>query len=108
MHVRRTDHSELAKQKGKYTSDKDFYDFIELFPSNTPIFLATDNFKTQKQFLDKYKGRIYVYKMIYPVESLRQTSLKDSIIDMFICSKIKNFKGSGYSSFSDTIKILKN
>lgn len=108
LHIRRTDHSKLAKNKGKYTTDEDFYNFIELFPSNTPIFLATDNLNTQLQFLDKYRGRIYVYKMIYPTKNLRQTSLKDSVIDIFICSKIKNFKGSGYSSFSDTIKILKN
>jgi hypothetical protein len=108
VHVRRTDHSELAKSKKRYTKDEDFHTFIQKCPNNFPIFLATDNRQTQIEFLKKYGNRVSWYKDI-PVSTERRhhTSEQAAVVDLFVCSTATHFKGSGYSSFTDTIHILR-
>ena len=105
IHVRRTDHVELSKQHSVYTSDEDFFNFIDKHPDKK-VFLATDNNETQDNFISKYGDRIYIYKEIINSESLRKTDLLNSIIDIFTCSNADNFLGSGWSSFSQLIRYL--
>jgi hypothetical protein len=102
VHIRRTDHIELAKKNNKYTTDDDFFDFIEKNKKDNNIYIATDNKITYDIFKNKYNN---IIKLSYHVEinSLRETSLEDSIIDLFMCIYSSNFKGSGWSSFSDLI-----
>jgi hypothetical protein len=107
LHIRRTDHIELATMNKKFSEDEEFHDFINKFPKDTPIFLATDNKESQEKFMDRYKGRIFIYKKIEDNNNHRKTSLEDAAIDAFIASRIKNFKGSGYSSYSELIETLK-
>ena len=38
---------------------------------------------------------------------MRKTSLKDAIIDMYMCVYSNDFMGSDYSSFSDIINRLR-
>lgn len=108
IHVRRTDHIELAKKNDNYTHDEEFFEFVENYP-NKKIYLATDNNETQEMFINKYgKDRIVYNVKIATSESIRQTSVKDAIIDLFACAQAFNFMGSGYSSFSGVIEKLVN
>ncbi len=116
LHVRRTDHIELAKKNGAFTSDKEFIRFIKDHDKINhkddhselcKIYLATDNRRTQKFFLRKFPNRIMFNKLIAKSNDLRQTSVLDAVIDLFICKHAKEFKGSGWSSFTDTISLLR-
>lgn len=105
IHIRRTDHTDLAKKNNLYTSYEEFINFIEnCKKDNKLIFLATDDIEVQK----KFKNCI-IYKEILPINSsnFRQTSLSDAFIDLLIASQCTRFKGSGYSSYSGLIEIYR-
>jgi len=82
--------------------------------------LASDNKGSQDVFLSKYGDRVYISKRLDlrydPKNPLkRATLLDDAVIDMFVCSKARHFKGSnesstgiGISSFSGAIQYLYN
>lgn len=107
IHVRRTDHVELAKNNNCYTSDEDFFNFIDKSQINN-IYIATDNKDTFDLFYNKYSNRIKIlYTSDFNNNKLRETSLKSAIIDLYTCVYSKKFKGSGYSSFSSTIDFIK-
>lgn len=106
VHIRRTDHVSLAKHKGKYTDDQSFIKYIDKYPTSK-IYLATDNYNTQVFFKNRYKNRLYMYQPIVPNNHLRQTSLEHSIIDVYICAKSKQFMGSGFSSYSSLINMVR-
>jgi len=111
LHVRRTDHTELAKSKKRFTTNEDFFAFIDNhdLSSHFPfIYLATDNQETQELFKRRYGTRVVVNKEIKTTEKLRQTTEADAVVDLFMCQGAVSFKGSGYSSFSDTIQYLRN
>jgi hypothetical protein len=99
VHIRRTDH--LKASRGKHTKDEEFIDYLNNFDKN--IYIATDNKETYDIFKKKYNERIKI-KYHEESESLRRTSLKDAIIDMYMCINSDNFKGSYHSSFSGVIK----
>lgn len=103
VHIRRTDHIELAKKNGNYTDDEEFFKFIDKYPDKK-IYLATDNEDTQKTFLNKYGDRITFFDYITSITSKRQTSVFCSIIDLHLCINALCFLGSGYSSFSGFIE----
>jgi len=103
IHVRRTDF---------ITSGRNIkYSFYEEFlnKNNQIIYLATDNRDTQNYFINKYKDRI---KMINLIDSknnqLRNTTLENSIIDIYICVYSQNFLGTPGSSFSELIYRLRD
>ncbi len=99
VHIRRTDHVSNAKKAGCYTTFEEFEAFIAL---HKKCYLATDSRDVQKKY-----PNLLVYREI-PKEnaaSLRQTSLFDAMVDIIVCARADNFKGSGYSSFSHLIKI---
>lgn len=109
VHIRRTDHIDLANKYSSVTLDEEFNEFIILNNNNMNLYIATDNEVTQKLFYNKYKNRIKIINHIKNNKyNLRQTSLEDAIIDIFVCSKANYFKGSNYSSFSGLIYNLRN
>lgn len=109
IHVRRTDHIELAKSKGRFTEDEKFYAFIEKYPKQYRIFVATDNCNTQTQFRKRYGKRVFWFEDI-PPSTARRHHLDETgaVVDLFVCSYATHFMGSGYSSFTDTIEVLRN
>lgn len=109
IHVRRTDHTELAQSKGRFTTDEEFHTFIAKCPPQCLIYVATDNCETQKQYVEKYGKRIFWYEEI-PLSVARRHHSDETgaIVDLYVCSSASYFKGSGYSSFTDTIEILRN
>ena len=107
VHIRRTDHIRLAKHNNCYTTDEEFIDFLDKSDNNKNIYIATDNKITYDKFKKKYQNRI---KFDYHKRNkcrLRQTSLQDAIIDIYMCVYSDDFMGSGWSSFSGLIKKLR-
>ncbi len=72
-----------------------------------PVFLATDDVVTQRHFLAKYPEQIKIREQIINRGSLRQTSLKTAVIDLFTCAKAERFLGTKNSSFTDIIQLLR-
>ena len=106
VHIRRTDHTELAKKNNKYTYDNEFINFIDKF-NNKNLYIATDNKTTYDIFKKKYPNLVKFNYHEIDNNSLRQTSLKDAIIDIYMCVFSSNFMGSGWSSFSGLINNLR-
>ena len=108
VHIRRTDHAKWIKTKGKYEDDNLFFKFIdENIKENQNIYAATDCLKTYTKFKDKYKDKI---KFEFHKTENRWptvTSLKDAIIDLFMCANANNFRGTYYSSYSGAIKSIR-
>lgn len=106
VHVRRTDHTELAQKNNCYTSEEQFKAFIEKHNSLN-IFIATDNITTYNTFKQLYNNRIKLnFNNTFP-DNLRKTTLEDAIIDIYLCVYSTEFMGSGWSSFSEIIKHLR-
>ena len=107
LHIRRTDHVELAKQFGRYTSDKEFLDFIRSIKNSLKIYLATDNASTQIAFRNECGESVVYAEDILQSSRVRQTSLEVAVIDLFVCAGSTVFKGSGFSSFSESVEWLR-
>ena len=105
-HIRRTDHTNMAKKNNQFTDDDSFYNFIDKYIENKNLYIATDNEVTFSMFKNRYNDLIKIdYHNI--INHFRKTSLKDAIIDLFMCVYADNFMGSGYSSFSILINTLR-
>ena len=101
-HLRRTDGwNHRVYIKDRHT-DEEYMEFIDQYPRELNIYIATDNQDTQQKFIDLYGDRI-IYKKIDRSNNLRQTSLQDAVKDMYICAGAKYFMGSPWSSFTDSI-----
>jgi len=104
-HIRRTDIIGQDYVK-KHTTDEDYINFINQHDSSLKIFIATDNKNTQDYFKSIYNNRI-ICKDIIPSKNLRQTSLEDAIVDMYVCAGSKYFLGYEGSTFSININLIR-
>jgi hypothetical protein len=104
-HIRRTDHVSLARKHKRLTTDLEFINFIK--NSEKSVYVATDNKVTQNILKRIFGNKVIFNEGIKNCTNLRKSSLEDAIIDIIICSNADKFKGSGFSSFSQTISILK-
>ena len=105
-HIRRTDHAQLAHKNNCYQQDQVFSRFIT--ESIYPVYVATDCMITQQYFLTQHTKKIFIHQMIkHDIKSnnLRQTSLYDSVIDLFMCVNSHAFISTPLSSYS---KIIMN
>jgi len=103
IHVRRTDHLKLLTTLGKEpTSDAQFFSFID--ECEHPVYLATDSHATRLAYLNRYGNRIFCNESAMFSHRLRETSLFDTVIDMFMCVDAHVFVGSYFSSFSRFIE----
>ena len=106
-HLRRTDGWNHYR-KDNYDDDE-YMDFIDQYPKDLKIYIATDCRNTQQKFIDKYGDRL-IYKKIEDNKlqnTYRQTSIQDAVKDMYVCAGAKYFMKSG-GTFSDTIMHLRN
>lgn len=118
MHIRLTDLNALMPARKKI-SLQSFINFVESSPVY-PIFLMTDDPKTQQYFIEKYGlKKIIVYDQVgegldpnqmaaveHETTPIRYTTLEHTVIDVFIAAHAKQFHPSGYSSSSDLVKIF--
>lgn len=106
VHIRRSDHTVLAKSVGAFTTCDEFDEFIVKHANKGfQTYLATDDIIIQ----EKYRGTCCMYKPICVATAkmhLRQTSLQHAMVDILIASHAVHFKGSGYSSYSKLIHIF--
>ena len=107
VHIRRTDHIGFAKSHNCYTDDDEFINFLDKSDNCKNIYIATDNEITYNKFKKKFHKRIKFDYHKTNNNTIRRTSLKDAIIDMYMCVYSSDFKGSNYSSFSDMINRLR-
>jgi len=105
-HIRRTDIVGAGWVK-KVTTDEDYINFINQYDTSLKIFIATDNKDTQDKFKNIYGDRI-ICKDIVPSNNIRQTSLQDAVVDMYVCVGSTYFLGYEGSSFSVSIKLIKD
>ena len=114
VHVRRTDHVALW---GISTPDDEFYTFVDKAlqykskgsHGGACVFVATDNAKTQSLYAQRYgTSRVHA---LHPIEmsptALRHTSVRDAVIDLYVCASSRVFKGTRGSSFSDAIWLIR-
>lgn len=118
LHVRRTDHIELAINRvGSYTTDEEFFSIIDRHLLESPtakFYLSTDNGGTQKTFRARYGQKVvFWYKDIdcEPIcdvkkNNLRHTSVEHAVIDLFLLAQCKSIYGSTWSSFSTCAKRI--
>lgn len=112
LHIRRTDHL-TAIRPADQTRDDAFDAFLDTAQSAAegaplPVYLATDNADTQARLTSRHGARVRVHRAISPRPgALRQTSLKDAVLDLLVCAASRIFMGSHGSSFSDTIAHMR-
>lgn len=106
IHARRTDHIAPAQKRGVFTTDEDFFKFIDENINNSSLYVATDNTDTYTIFQERYKDKM---KLPYHKDTgnYRNTSLDDAIVDIYMCTYAKKFKHSGWSTFSGLINNLR-
>lgn len=107
VHIRQTNHIQLAHENKCYTKFDEFEKFMDEF-DELPMYLATDEYNVQLKY--NSKSNIVIYKQILKTNSkkTRQTSLYDAFIEILICAKANKFKGSSYSSYSKLIEIYRS
>lgn len=105
-HIRRTDAINHGPYKYHIKKDEDYISFINQYPTDLKIYIATDCRDTQKTFIDLYGDRL-VYKKIEDNDNLRQTSIQDAVVDMYVCAGANYFMRSP-GTFSDTITYLQS
>jgi len=105
LHVRRTDYIAHAQRFGGAPAMTEYYNLAKPF-SSEPLFLATDNRWTQCEFEKVYGDRVHFIPIV-PSENLRQTSLLNAVVDLYICVGAKHFIGSPWSSFTRVISELR-
>jgi hypothetical protein len=110
MHVRQGDAQNDAR--GEMSVDRSLKRHVDcahhlgIHQGANNIFLATDNKETQDKFIKLYGDRL-ICNPIINNNNLRQTSIQDAVVDMYVCSYAKEFEGTIGSSFSDTINYLR-
>ena len=111
VHIRRTDTISTPWKKESYVSDEDYIKFINDHPDHN-VYIATDNYETQKKFYDLFKDKVKVINFIEKpkkyIPAVRQTSLEDTIIDIYMCIGADHFMGSGYSSMTTLIEQIRD
>jgi len=106
VHIRRTDHIGYAKKINKYIDDYDFTNFINEHINDSNLYIATDNKETYDKFKNKYNNKVkFEYHETF--NNLRHTTLKDSIIDLYMGVYANKFMGTTFSSFSNLITNLR-
>lgn len=107
VHLRRTDHW------GGPATDEEFVAFVAAHATTgRKVFLATDNADTQQKVRAAAERAgasvVTATRIVADRSKLRQTSLEDSAVDIFVAARADGpFKGTYSSSFSDTIYRLR-
>ena len=96
LHIRRTDHN------SNYDKDADYV----AFAGSSKVFAATDNIQSMVT-LKRGLGDRLVYGGKFAKAGIRMTSVKDAVIDLWVCARAARFKGTYYSSFSDWIEMMR-
>lgn len=115
VHMRRTDAVAYQTACGAYENDAAFEVWCAARPESK-IFIATDNGTTQQHMQDAVLGMLkqpqfHSYMASHKQENqaeVRNTSLLHAVWDIYTCARAEAFKGSGASSFTHLINLLRS
>lgn len=95
LHIRHTDHNNV------YEKDPEYLQYIETDePMN--IYVASDN-QTSLNTIKNIKGYLVFSSSSFNPHGIRQTSIEDAIVDLWVCQQSYKFCGTYWSSFTDMI-----
>lgn len=104
LHIRKTDHVAYADSIGQSTPLEEFFDLVE--HNNCNFYLACDDLDVQSQVINKFGDRVKYYNKIEHNSNFRQTDGVHAVVDIYLLSLCKGFKGSYASSFSAHVNYL--
>lgn len=112
IHIRRGDFKTKYKnQNYQWTDDKVKKRFNELVKENKQVFLLTDEKDVQEMAKTILKSNLIIYKplkkQINGKATDRPTSFRDAYLEIYIAIQAKTFEGTIASSFSQTIRDLR-
>ena len=109
MFMRRTDGTIVAHIEGNFTPDEAFRQWAQLAPG--PLFLATDNGETQRKVRGWVGERLVVEGELggqeVQTDRTRHQALPGSVVNLYVYVHADRVLGSGGSSFSHTIDVLR-
>lgn len=105
IHVRRTDYVRRAKKRKRFTTDEEFFQFVD--QSIGGLFVSCDTPETLTTFTARYPGRVKAFRSFAHPDQLRKSTLRHAVIDIFTCCYAQSFMGSDYSTFSRLIRHLR-
>ena len=110
VHMRRTDCVAYQRDCGAYEPDDVFIDWAR--KAQGLIFVATDNGTTQRVMINALPGRVVTHYAItehadQDRADVRNTTLIHAAWDLFTCAGATMFRGSGASSFTHAIHVLR-
>jgi hypothetical protein len=112
MMMRRTDGVFVAEHEGNFTPDRAFEGFAR--STVGPLFLATDNGETQRKVRGWVGERLVVESELGGTEKhergdhTRHQKLPGSVVNLYVCTQAEHYLGSGGSSFSNTILMMRS
>lgn len=99
VHVRRTDfHTFLQPPSVEEFCVRMRY-WIQKIP-DVRFYLAADEAETRDVFSERFPGRILLYPKTYYTGQLRQTDVREALIDLLLLCRTSRLIGTGRSSFS--------
>lgn len=113
LHIRKTDNGVGNKNKRYRTNENWYFNMIdsEIDQNNkSKFFLATDNAESRLKIMERYGDRVISYTTHgdFNKQKLRQTTIENSVIDLYCLSMCKRLYGENGSSFSDVASELGN
>jgi hypothetical protein len=106
IHARRTDHVTHAARFGHFTTNDELAKWIGI-RRMLPLYVATDCPDTLHWFRQRFDTRCNVEPKAVDGYDKRAQSLEDAVIDLWMCVGAREFRGSWFSSFSETIDVLR-
>lgn len=112
VHMRGTDRITLElKNCGNLNALSSNHGFINsinnaIKSGTSKFFLATDSNETQSEFTQIFPGKFVFYCQNFDSSLLRETSVKDAMIDFYLLSKTSRIIGSKMSSFNFNAALL--
>ena len=105
IHARRTDHVAHSRRFGHHTANEELGEWMRV--RRGPLFLATDCPNTRSWFAARFDTRSACLPRLVTGYDVRATTLEDAVVDLFMCAGARDFAGSWFSSFSETIEAIR-
>jgi len=108
IHARRTDHVEHARRYGHFTTNEELLAWLSERAGRTlPLYLATDCPDTLAWFRQRCGAWCNTEPKRVNGYDVRAQTLADAVIDIWMCAGAREFRGSWFSSFSETVDVLR-
>ncbi|MBL0300425.1 MAG: hypothetical protein IPQ23_01795 [Cytophagaceae bacterium] len=97
IHIRRTDHLEIKSESTLENYYEELDNQLKINP-NVRFYLATDDFNTKRDFLEKYQGRVKVQDV--SLERTSEEGIFGAVIDIYNLSRCSKIICNPKSSFA--------